>query len=521
LHRYKEANEIADGIENMIEKKIAESLKLTSKQIILFNTDPHEFKGRKSFTLLTNSKHIKVIGITNLCLENEKYYPLRDHILIMTAKGQEYSKEPAYYKLRISGEVQLPALGYKVFNVVASDNEDELCLPKASQVSDKAQISDGNYVLSFDHGKINLKVDGILYKNILSLVDNADDGDTYDYSPLANDKVQTLPLQKAATFENTTLPTIIVYGAAKLPKTLEDRISTTPEYGDLIYKIKMSLDKKGRIEAHISLNNQVLSHNLRLRFSPKVKTDSVLAEIQAGYQNTKNQEIPNDWQKKFVEKPVNIFNFDKSVTLTNSEKHFTIWDGEQKTYQYENGNLYITLMATTGELGKANLEWRPGRASGDTTNQGHIMMKTPIAQELGLNEFNFAFQLENKPFDYEANNVLTNNWLRQSVFYQLQTLNVFINRLDNKIWDTNINHSIPKKDSILDLPANINVSALYPSYDDNNSYIIRIQNMTDHEIKLPKKLYENGEIVNALEEKMKQTSSVDPFDIVSVKMKLK
>lgn len=54
LHRYKEANEIADGIENMIEKKIAESLKLTSKQIILFNTDPHEFKGRKSFTLLTN-----------------------------------------------------------------------------------------------------------------------------------------------------------------------------------------------------------------------------------------------------------------------------------------------------------------------------------------------------------------------------------------------------------------------------------------------------------------------------------
>ncbi|BAQ57180.1 glycoside hydrolase family 38 C-terminal domain-containing protein [Lactobacillus acetotolerans] len=439
----------------------------------------------------------------------------------MTAKGQEYSKEPAYYKLRISGEVQLSALGYKVFNVVTDDNENELRLPKVGQVSDRAQISNGDYILSFNHGKINLKVDGTLYKNILSLVDNANDGDTYDYSPLANDEVQTLPLQKTVTLENTSLPTMIVYGAAKLPKTLGDRASTTSEYGDLIYKIRMSLDAEGRIEAHLSLNNQVLSHNLRLKFSPKVKTDSVLAEIQAGYQSTKNQKIPDDWQKKFVEKPVNIFNFDKSVNLTNSEKHFTVWDGEQKTYQYENGDLYITLMATTGELDKPNLEWRPGRASGDTTNQGHIMMKTPIAQELGHNEFDFAFQLEDKPFDYEANNVLTNNWLRQSVSYQLQTLNVFINRLDNKIWDTNINHSIPKEDSILDLPANINVSALYPSYDDTNSYIIRIQNMTDHEIKLPKKLYENGEIVNALEEKVKQTSSVDPFDIVSVKMKLK
>ena len=58
--------------------------------------------------------------------------------------------------------MQLSALGYKVFNVVTDDNENELRLPKVGQVSDRAQISNGDYILSFNHGKINLKVDGTL-----------------------------------------------------------------------------------------------------------------------------------------------------------------------------------------------------------------------------------------------------------------------------------------------------------------------------------------------------------------------
>lgn len=51
----------------------------------------------------------------------------------------------------------------------------------------------------------------------------------------------------------------------------------------------------------------------------------------------------------------------------------------QEEYQFENGKLKVTLRATTDGLGKPNLSWRIGRASGDTTAQDHIMMETKSA----------------------------------------------------------------------------------------------------------------------------------------------
>lgn len=515
FHRFKEANEIADGIENMIEKKLAEYLKLGSDQVLIFNTEPFEVNAFRSVEVLTPSKQIEIVGMEDQVIESAKHFPERHHILMMTPKGKEFTDEPEYYQLKINGKVKLPALGYKVFNIKKTNRTlSEMQIEKASE---HARIQNNGQSLFFEDGHLNFQTRTKKIVSILQLVDSANDGDTYDYSPLKGDKEQILPFQKAtkATI-GTSRECLIVEGSASLPKSLADRQSENPKYAALNYKLMLKFNDRGMINVHLVVNNQVLSHRIRIRFNPEVNTDEVIAEIQAGYVTTKNKDIPVDWNKYYDEKPVNIYNFDKTVSLTNGARHFTFWGAGQKEYQYENGSLFITLMATTSELGKPNLAWRPGRASGDTTNQGHIMMPTPLAEELGKNEFDFAFSFRDQPFDMKENNRLTQAWLAPSVSYQKQSLNLFIKRLDNKIWETDDDPSIPSEMSVMDMGKDLDVTAIYPSYLTKNAYIIRIQNMSDMPQKLPNSLLASGTLVNALEEPIKAINAISPYDLVSI-----
>lgn len=515
LHRFKEANELADGIENLIKKKIADHLSLNDQQVLVFNTDVHEYIGRKMVDVVVPNKHIRLTHFEHQEIVTERFYPERQHIMMMTAKGQEFTDEPAYYRLKIAGDVQLPAMSYQVITIMAATTE--LLQITAASDDTSTKVVSGDYELAYQDGQLNLTVAGQVYENVLSLVDSANDGDTYDYSPLVGDLEQVLSFTDANVHHSIHHDILKVYGMAKLPITLEDRYSENGQCKTVNYEIQLRFNDDHQIMAHLIIDNTVESHRMRLRFNTGMHSEYVVAQIQAGYTKTINEPITNGWQNEYVEKPVNLYNFDKTVSLTEKQRHFTFWGAGEKEYERDNEYLYITLMATTGELGKPNLAWRPGRASGDTTSQGHIMMPTPLAQEMGMNQFDFAFTIQNKAFNESENNQITNRWLTQDVSYQNQHLNVFINRLDNKIWQTENNPTIPKQVSVITMPENIAVSAIYPAYTDDNCYIVRIQNLTSNEQQIPEHLLQMGEIVDALEQ-IDNQRSVQPYDLISIKI---
>jgi mannosylglycerate hydrolase len=262
----------------------------------------------------------------------------------------------------------------------------------------------------------------------------------------------------------------------------------------------------------------VFSHRVRLAFSPLISQDeAIFAGIQCGYVSNQSKPIPKNWNANYVEKPVNIFNFDKTVTVTNKKMHFTFWGAGEKEYEYNNGILYITLMSNTSYLGKPNLAWRPGRASGDTTNQGHVFISTPLAENEGLNKFDFAFELREGQFSMGYTNKITRELLSPSISYQRQSLNLFINRLDNKIWQTEGNPHVPSEQSLLELSDNYDVCAIYPAYRVKDSFVVRIQNMTNEPIEIPDKLIKIGKRVNALEEEFLTSDNIiPPFDLASI-----
>src|SRR5699024_6911734 len=131
--------------------------------------------------------------------------------------------------------------------------------------------------------------------------------------------------------------------------------------------------------------NQILSHRLRLKVDTPKSVDSTVAQIQNGFVENLPSQVDDDWMEDYVEKPHDIQIYDKSVSLVDNNWHLNLFTDGLKEYEFVNNSLYITLLATTGQLGKPNLMWRPGRASGDISKRGHIEMPTPLAQELGEN----------------------------------------------------------------------------------------------------------------------------------------
>jgi hypothetical protein len=169
----------------------------------------------------------------------------------------------------------------------------------------------------------------------------------------------------------------------------------------------------------------------------------------------------------------------------------------------ENRCIDIHIMAaTTGQLDKPNLLWRPGRASGDTTSLGHQMTPTPLAEELGSNTFEFGL-VGTREFAENQMAVTAEKWLAPNVSYQLQQINLFVNRLDNKIWNIEFEDSLPKitkAETFLSCDPDMLISALYPAYTVKDAVVLRLANESDATQDITSFLKNGFQFTNALEE---------------------
>lgn len=519
FHRVKEANEIADGIENVIVKRMADRLGLKDNQVLVFNTDPSRYQGEKVVHVVTRTKYICFPESNEAVIVNERYYPERKNVMKLVATGFDYFDEPAYYELDIRVDVDLPALGYKVIEFTSSEQP----LEEMKTIAHTTMIENQVYRVAYRDNNVTLTMkNGRVISDLITLVDAANDGDTYDYSPLSGDAEIPLHYQGATVKADATKQSLILYGTAELPYDLEDRLSNDPKTAPLAFEICLSLknDNSDIIEGTICIDNVILSHRLRMQLNVGDKDGHSIAQIQNGFVYNKPKVIPSDWEKHYVEKPVNIEIFDKSISVKANGYHTTLFADGLREYERVGDKLFITLMATTGQLGKPNLAWRPGRASGDTTNEGHVMMPTPLAQELGKHQFTFALRVVDLPFKERETAFIAHRRLSQSISYQKQTLNVFINRLDNKIWPLREVEPLATTFSLLEIPETLVVSAIYPAYRTADTYVLRLANPTSEEIHVNRSVFAHAKVVNALEEELSATTIIKPYDYMTLQIKM-
>ena len=517
-HRIKQANEIADGVENYIKKRIAQRLNLSDHDVIIFNTDPYEFNGRKTVEVVSQSSQVKFPTENKAVIVDKEEVKSRPHIMQLTPNGYEFKDEPGYFKLKVSLEVKMAGLGYQVLHFEDSDQ----AVDEFQSISGKS-IGNHRVQLAFEDGAFYLSTKYKTFNDVISIYDQANDGDTYDFSPLRWDEEKQLDWNGTIKKEVADgIERLILTGTWQLPFDLEDRVDNeAPKTVDVSYQLILTIAATSDvISAKLTIDNQALSHRLRLRLKTGITTKAAHAQIQGGFRQTENEAIDDNWNDEFVEKPVNIYIFDRAVGLHDKKDGLYFFGTGQKEYEKVDGSLYITLMATTGQLGKSDLLWRPGRASGDTTSVGHIMMPTPLAQETGANEFSFGLYA---PSNAElAENKLTkviSDWYAPSVSYQMQKYNLFVNRLDNKLWDIEFSPKLTKieqTESWLNIKQNVEVSALYPAYTIKNNLVLRLSNPTAEVVDVSYLKDAGFTVVNGLEEIIDQDYQIAPYDMLTL-----
>jgi alpha-mannosidase len=511
LHRIKQGNELADGIINTIEKMIAQQLKLEENEVLLLNPLPKESVGPHQVRVLCRNQNVSFDGAqTNLI--SQEYIKPRKNVLKQLPSGDEYVTEPGYYVSKYLVEASVPALGYRVLTFEA--NTEPLI---ANQSSSDLKIDGKNYELQFSDGHLILTYsDGTMVRDFIKLADRGNDGDTYDYSPLPGDQTITMKFDQANMDTIAQYPTMHLNGKAKLPRNLEQRQQNIRET-EISYQLSLMQLPDEHLQCTLNFENSVLDHQVTLVIDTGVTGERVIASVPYGYMQ-RSEKAPDDWLNRYTEKPIAYWPLDNNLSLYNGQHGLTVFTTDIKEYRQTNSQLKLTLFATTGQLGKPDLVNRPGRASGDTTKVGHPMLPTPQA-ELTMS-LQYRFQIF---FDSAFDGNRVEQQREQEEFsvlsYQKQDLNLFLNRLDNKIQDDLLpNNVLARVLTVFEIPESICVSACYPSFRSADAFIIRLVNPTQRSVMID--LPAAAQCVNALEAPIKNEGVIKPYDVLSLKLKL-
>ncbi len=503
IARYKEAEEIIDGIENTIYNKIAQKIGLTKSQIIIFNLYPVNFEGLKKVKYFSEKN--------NTILKEAKSNNIYEVIPYSAEENELINNDDKYFLIKSQVEVKIPAFGFKVFNLV-----DGLC-----EVTKVDSVSTKNLSVYVENNNLIFEVNKKKIENFITFVDIGNDGDTYDFSPLRGDEnIESSLVDSKFTTINDVGVIELTYELI-IPKNLIDRANKNYNISHLI-NVTLMIFKDSRIKMEIAFDNKALSHRLSLVINISSKIEKFINSVPFGIREIKAKEQLNPIDGNYIEYNVNNYIFDQfaNFKITDND-YFTLVSHGSKELYIENKKIIIPLICTTGEFGKSNLLYRPGRASGDTSKKGHIVLFTNKAQLLGLNKFTFDMYFNNDEINGEQVKYINDN-MGYSASYQYQEFNKFYYRLDNKIQITEEKSLDIDVYKGFKLEGNVQIKTITPSLYNKDTFLIRLYNpFQKNEIF---SLSENlqVEVVNAIEEKAKnQKLEVKAYGILTVKVRRK
>ena len=314
-----------------------------------------------------------------------------------------------YKKIDISFRVNFDFnVGYRLFEILEGKKpQKEITLKSATN----AGCETDDYVLKFKtNGTFDL-FDKALEKDFKGchlFEDCGDAGDTYNYSPVANDTVVTSADAKAKiqlVNVNALKFEYLINLVMQVPETLiENDTKRSTNLIELPIQTRLTVYRnEKRIEFATEIENYADYHRVRVLFPVGFLAETSFAETQFGVVERDVKLNVDDWQeKKFTEKPLPIYFMHKFVCLQNEEYGLAVLNRGLPEYEIysdgEQSSIAITLLRGVGMLGKSDLLIRPGRPSG-------IVVPTPDAQCHGKQVLQYALY----PFNGRLDEVAISN----------------------------------------------------------------------------------------------------------------
>lgn len=499
--RYKQARDIAVNLVELHSRLIATSVKNDAEMTFtLINTLPQ----KRNDTVVVKT----YIPGGNFAILDEKgnkvdytvieSRDLTDYVLSQTIKldpSRKFYVPSQVLEATIAIKTSdVPAFGYVQYTLDTKGNS-------AKNLEKKNTLENEFYAINVEEdGSLTItdKENNVTYKNQGVLVENGDDGDSFNYSP---------PRKDLEVFSNKSECSVEVSGSdiydqavikfnMVVPKDLEERAEGKVSV-NLPITMTVALRKDSKvIDFNVHVDNKGLSHRLCVLFDSQIVSSFNYADEQFGSIKRPNyyekemklymasaenktekkagvQELAN-WandQSTWQEPPISIEPTQSYVSLTDGKQGIAVIPQGVREYEVlDNHMIRLTLFRTYGFMGKENLIYRPGRASGER------IIETPVAQL--LKEMDFAFGFTTYASDINEANVDTLA-KAYNTNIEVYTYAEFLNgRLIFS--QREIEGTKESRYSLFETENKLVVSAMKKA-EDNDGYIIRLFNGKNHE----------------------------------------
>ncbi|WP_338983892.1 glycosyl hydrolase-related protein [Spiroplasma endosymbiont of Othius punctulatus] len=481
LNRIEQSLDIVESLKTKILKNIANNIKLKEQEIIIYNTNLTETVFNKKITIFTKQQDFSLFDseskqVNFSILDKRKQ---SDGMVVKAStKGEDVSNSDAFYEYDLLiTDLKIQPSDFKIISLVKEEN-----------IISKSK-NDFNLDIKIKENKI-LIADKTNNKKIkLSLEAEVDAGDSYDYSPKQENKVliNKLVSSKITEIKQDNAKRFNIELIYEVPKS---EVSTEK----LKQSITLELLQFEDSTIDVKLNTKNLSTEIRWRLISESNIDTNESSFDQCYSASTriNKPFKNWKQEGWKEAPVNIESFENVVGLKNS--HYFYVNGLNEYEMIGKNTLALTLFRSVSVLGRNNLLWRPGRASG--TSEYNI--KTDKSKLYNYDyEINFMIDLR----DGVNHFVKGQEYIAKPMYYQNQNLNNLYKKFDRFFLDfADKNSTIKNKISISN---NDFIVKSVKKSENGNDVIIRGYNPIEEEINFNVLL--NGEkskvkIINLKEE---------------------
>ncbi len=509
LNRFKRAENLIDGTINIFKKVIGTNIKNKfGNDLVLYNLEINNSYDWHQVEIFSDSRHVDIYdGDSKLEIEIIETKKIeRERMVEFTSEGGYVeTARPPYYLHKIKVLAEIPSFGYKSFMIKDSPNDTGIENKKT------AEIENNNLRLFIDGDNINLldKKKNIEYKNIIELENTANDGDSYDFSPMKDDvPLYDLKIKNINVIDNINHKHMLIDATFDVPWEMLDRKSRSDTKITHDIKIKILLfDNK--IDVKIEIINLSKDHRFRVKLNHNIESPRFFTDVPFGFLERKYIPVPDDWSNYMVEQPVNYYQLINTAYIKGAGRTIQVNVSGMKEIEItSNDKIFFNLYKSDGWLGKPDLEFRPSRASG-----GEVI--SPEAQMLNK-EFEFEFQIIFED-DINENEIMINRkrFIPRYDYFQMQTIDTFKDRLERFKIDIK-KADLEREYSLMDIDVDMHLSSTYISYKDE-SLIFRFINLNeDNDLKdLLQKT--GGEYVDFAEKEIEVPEFINKYKAITIK----
>lgn len=496
--RLDQSNDLVKTSITKILKVLAANNNLLINDFIIFNQNLKKENNNKRYVvnIFTKSKYFNIFdennAKVNYVIEEQKHLG-GGYDVVVKPDGEHSVLREGFY----STKIHFLNLNLKLFDInnfkIVETKEHNL----SYQLVVKDNIENQKWKVTInENGTLTIfdKINQINYENQFQLFADHDSGDSYDFSPSwGNDKVFNKLVVSEYQIENNG--DFYILHLKNIYEILQH------ENGKLInqeFTFKFYIYNSDEIKIELSTVNQ--AYEIRWRIACHVAFLTNKSYANQAYSTIARPVVLKEdlaiWkQNNWKEKPVAIETNESFVYLqeNNIKSGFiTKGNNEYEIENEDNSTILLTLFRSVPYLGKDNLVYRPGRASG----VNELSVATDDAKLL-------------KPLKFEVNwfsSTHENIWdlalklNAPDIFYQVQKLNMIYHNGDRflipEIEKLTLNNNFNLN---IDWPTEFSITAIKKS-ENSNSIIIRGFNNSVNEITINFGQHLSVNSLNLLEE---------------------